>query len=104
MVSASRPVGWLGEASPSRSPRGYNPACLSTQPVTHSTHVRQRRGTRGIEFRPKTREMRLEPFRIGIALLGPARAQERATFEHLARARDQCRQQTELRGREVERI
>src|SRR5256885_7846060 len=48
--------------------------------------------------------MRLQPLGIGVALLGPTRAQQRASFEHLARARDERREKTELRRREIERI
>src|SRR2546423_3618138 len=48
--------------------------------------------------------MRLQPFRIGIALLGPTRAEQRASFEHFTRARDERGEKTELSRRQIERI
>src|SRR5437773_471943 len=46
--------------------------------------------------------MRLQPLRIGVALFGPAGAQERAPLEHLARSRRERGEKTELSRREVE--
>src|SRR6267143_3683683 len=76
---------------------------MSAQPVSDPAHVRERRRARRVKLRAKSREMGLQPLRIGIALLGPARAQQRATLEHLARSRDERREKTELGRREVER-
>src|SRR5205807_996967 len=72
--------------------------------ISDPAHVRKRRRARGVELRAKPREMRLQPLGIGITLLGPTRAEERASFEHLARARHECGEKTELRRRQIERI
>src|SRR5438477_4958961 len=73
-----------------------------SESVTHPAHIRQRRSTRGVELRTKAREMRLEPLGVGIAFLWPAGAQQRASLEHLARARDERREQAELGRRQIE--
>src|SRR2546428_770272 len=56
----------------------------------------------GDKLRAKTRQVRLQPLRIRIALLGPAGAEERLPLDDLARASGEGREQSELRRREVE--
>src|SRR5436190_17636016 len=77
---------------------------MSAQPVSDPANVRKRRRARRVELRAKTREMRLQPFGVGIALLGPASAQKRAALEHLARARDERGEKPELGRSEIERV
>ena len=48
--------------------------------------------------------MCLEPLRIRVALVGPARAQQRLAIDDLTRTRDERREQSEFRRREVERL
>src|SRR2546425_5951699 len=46
--------------------------------------------------------MRFEPFRIGVALLRPARAQQRAALEHLPRTRGERGEEPKFSRREIE--
>lgn len=48
--------------------------------------------------------MRLEPLRVRVAFLGPTRAKQRASLEHLAGARDERREETELRRSQIESV
>src|SRR5205809_7435555 len=77
---------------------------MSAQPVSDPANVRKRGRARRVELRAKTREMRLQPFGIGIALLGPTSAQQSAALEHLARARDERGEKPELGRSEIERV
>src|SRR2546425_2609143 len=57
-----------------------------------------------MELRAKSSEMRLQPLRIGVALLGPSCPQQGAALEHLAGARDERGKKTKFRGGQIESV
>src|SRR5919201_5764270 len=79
---------------------GY-PSARLREPVADAAHVLGHRRAHITQLRTQAREMRLEPFGIGIALVRPARPEELLARDHLGAAPHQDLQQAKLDGREL---
>src|ERR671935_157544 len=74
------------------------------EPVSHAAHVLRDRRAELAELHAQPREMRLQPLRIGIALVGPAGAQQLLAGDDVAAAAHEDLEQPELDRREIERL
>src|SRR5206468_1608384 len=72
--------------------------------IADAANVGERRRARAVELRAKTREVRLEPLGVGVALFRPARAEQRAAIHDLTRAGRERGEQSELGRRQIERL
>src|SRR5438093_3892414 len=82
---------------------GAIPAGLA-EAIADAANVGERRRARAVELRAKTREVRLEPLGVGVALFRPARAEQRAAIHDLTRAGRERGEQPELGRRQIERL